>query len=99
MKPLLFKKIITLPILFIFLLLTSNTVFPQNDAITKKESNLRFEQLIMSLRETVEEGMMRLDKIDEKYLTKLSGLVDYDRAYLSKTNEKQFFSKEKGNKK
>ena len=47
----------------------------------------------MSLRETVEEGMMRLNKIDERYLTKLSCLVVYDRAYLSQTSEKQFFSK------
>ena len=93
MKTLLFKKIIILPICFTYLLLTSHNVFPQNNSITKKESNLRFEQLIVSLRETVEEGMTRLNKIDERYLTKLSGLVDYDRAYLSKTNEKQFFSK------
>ena len=93
MKPLLFKKIIILPILFTYLLLTSHNVFSQNNSITKKESNLRFEQLIVSLRATVEEGMMHLNKIDERYLTKLSGLVDYDRAYLSKTSEKQFFSK------
>mgnify|MGYP003313393709 FL=1 len=93
MKSLLFKKLIILPIFFTYLLLTSHNVFPQNNSITKKESNLRFEQLIGSLRETVEEGMIRLNKIDERYLTKLSGLVDYDRAYLSKTSEKKFFSK------
>ena len=93
MRPLLFKKIVILPVLLMYLLLTSHTLFSQNNSIVKKEGNLRFERLILSLRATVEEEMIRLNKIDENYLTKLSGLVNYDRAYLSKISEKQFFSK------
>ena len=59
----------------------------------KKEDNFRFEQLIVNLRTTIEEEMIRLDNIDDNYLTKLSGLITYDRVYLSKNSEKQFFSK------
>ena len=47
----------------------------------------------MSLGKTIEEEMIRLDSIDDNYLTRLSGLITYDRAYLSKNSEKQFFSK------
>ena len=36
---------------------------------------------------------MRLNKIDDNYLTKLSGLSTFDREYLSKNSAKQFFSK------
>ena len=93
MKRLLFKKMTILSILLMHLLLTSHTVFSQTNSIVKKEGNLRLEQLIVSLRTTVEEEMTRLDKIDDNYLTKISGLINYDRTYLSKASEKQFFSK------
>ena len=93
MKPLLLRKTTILPILFMFLLLTSNTAFPQTNSIVEKEGKLRMEQLILSLRMTVEEGIIRLDKIDDDYLTKISGLINYNRAYLSKASEKHFFSK------
>ena len=37
--------------------------------------------------------MSLLDNIDDNYLTKMSGLTTYDRAYLTTNSEKQFFSK------
>ena len=93
MKPLFFRKMIILPVSLIYLLLTSHTVLSQTSSMIKKESNLRFEKLIVTVRTTVEEGIINLDNIDHNYLTKLSGLINYDRAYLSKAGEKQFFSK------
>ena len=91
MKPLFFKKMIILPGLLMYLLLTSHTVLSQTNPTIKKAGNLRLEKLIVTVRTTVEEGMTSLDSIDDNYLTKLSGLVNYDRAYLSKASEKQFF--------
>ena len=82
-----------MPILLIYFLLISHPALSQKNSSSVNESNLKFEQLIVSLRTTVEEGMIRLNRIDNNYLTKLSGLITYDRAYLSKTSEKQFFSK------
>ena len=93
MKSLFFKKMMILPVFFMYLLLTSHTVLSQTNSMTKKEGNLILEKLIVTVRTTVEEGMMNLDDIDDNYLTKLSGLINYDRAYLSKASEKQFFSK------
>ena len=93
MKPLFFKKLLILPVLLMYLLQTSHTVLSQPNSMIKKEGNLRLEKLIVTVRTTVEAGMMSLDNIDENYLTKLSGLINYDRAYLSKASEKQFFSK------
>ena len=93
MKPLFLKKMIIFPGLLMYLLLTSHTVLSQTNSTIKKEGNLRLEKLITTVRTTVEEGMTSLDNIDDNYLTKLSGLVNYDRAYLSKASEKQFFSK------
>ena len=93
MKPLFFKKMIIFPGLLMYLLLTSHTVLSQTNPTIKKAGNLRLEKLIVTVRTTVEEGMTSLDNINDNYLTKLSGLVNYDRAYLSKASEKQFFSK------
>ena len=93
MKPLFLKKMIILPGLLMYLMLTSHAVLSQTNSTIKKEGNLRLEKLITTVRTTVEEGMTSLDNIDDNYLTKLSGLVNYDRAYLSKASEKQFFSK------
>ena len=93
MKNFLVKKTTMLLILLTYLMFTSYSVFSQTNSNVLKEGNLRFEQLIVNLRTTVEEGMIRLDKIDENYLTKLSGLITFDRVYLSKNSEKQFFSK------
>ena len=93
MKHLFLKKITILPILFTVLLFTNYSVFSQTNSSVKKEGSLRFEQLSVNLRTTVEEGIKSLDKIDENYLTKLSGLATYDRVFLSKNSEKQFFSK------
>ena len=93
MKHLLLKKTIILSILFKCLLFTSCSVFSQTNSNALKDGNLRFDQLIVNLRTTFEEGMMRLNKIDDNYLTKLSGLSTFDRQYLSKNSAKQFFSK------
>ena len=90
---LLLKKTTITLILLTYLLFTSYAVFSQTNSKVLKEGNLRFEQLIVNLRSTVEEEMIRLDKIDDNYLTKLSGLITFDRTYLSKNSEKQFFSK------
>ena len=93
MKPLCFKKMMILPVLFMYLLLTSHNVLSQTNSMIKKEGNMILEKLIMTVKTTVEEGMKSLDNIDDNYLTKISGLINYDRAYLSKASEKQFFSK------
>ena len=93
MKYFLVKKTIILPILLINFYLISHSGFSQTNSNVLKEDNLKLEHLIVNLRTTVEEGMMRLDNIDHNYLIKLSGLITYDRDYLSKTSEKQFFSK------
>ena len=87
------KKTTTLLIVIIYLLFTSHSGFSQINLTSGKEDDLKFEQLIVNLRETVKKEMIRLDKIDNKYLTKISGLINYDRIYLSKTSERQFFSK------
>ena len=92
-KNLLLKKTTIPSILLTYLLFTSYSVFSQTNSNPLKEDNLRFEQLIMNLRTTVEEEMILLDKIDDNYLTKLSGLITFDRMYLTKNSEKQFFSK------
>ncbi len=94
MKSLFLKKMIILPGLLTYLLLTSHTVLSQTNFVIKKEDNLRLEKLIVTLKATVKEGMISLDNIDDNYLTKLSGLINYDRAYLSKVSEKHFFSKD-----
>ena len=93
MKRLLLKKTTIISILFTCLLSTSCSVFSQTNSNALKDGNLRFDQLIVNLKTTVEEGMVRLNKIDDNYLTKLSGLSTFDRVYLSKNSEKQFFSK------
>ena len=93
MKRLIVKRTAIYPVLFVSFLLTSLPVFSQTNSNVVKEGNLIFEKLIVNLRTTVEESMMRLDSIDDNYLTKLSGLTNYDRIYLSKNSEKQFFSK------
>ena len=90
---LLLKKTIIPPFLIMYLLFTSYSVSSQTNSNVLKEGNLGFEHLIVNLRTTVEEGMIRLDNIDQNYLTKLSGLTTYNRVYLSKNSEKQFFSK------
>jgi hypothetical protein len=94
MEQSLVKRTAILPILVIYILLIPHTGFSQKNSNVVKEGNLRFEKLIQNLRTTVKKEMIRLDSIDDNYLTKLSGLIPYDRAYLSKTSEKQFFSKE-----
>ncbi|MFL2800387.1 MAG: cell wall hydrolase [Paracoccaceae bacterium] len=93
MKHLLLKKTTILSMLLTYLSFTSYSVFSQTSSNVLKEGNSRFEQLIVNLRMTVQEEMMRLDKIDDNYLTKLSGLITFDRVYLAKNSEKQFFSK------
>ena len=93
MKTIFIKKMIILPVLLINLMSTSLTVFSQTNSIVKKEGNLKLEQLFVSLRTTVEEGMISINNIDDNYLKKLSGLINYDRAYLTKASEKYFFSK------
>ena len=92
MKPLFFKKMTIFPILLMYLLLITHPILSQTNS-NQKRKRFRFERLIVNLRTTVEEGMIKLDNIDDNYLTKLSGLVSYDRVYLSKTSEKQFFSR------
>ena len=74
-------------------MLISHTAFSQKNSNVVKEGDIKFEKLIQNLRTTVKKEIIRLDSIDDNYLTKLSGLITYDRAYLSKTIEKHFFSK------
>ena len=93
MKHLFLKKTTIINFLLTYLLFTSYSVSSQTNSNVLKDGNFRFEPLIVNLRTTVEEGMMRLNKIDDNYLTKLSGLSTFDRQYLSKNSAKQFFSK------
>ena len=75
----------------IFLLVTK-FAFSQLNSNVLKQDSFRFEQSIVNLKTTIEEGMNHLDNIDDNYLTKISGLITYDRAYLAKNSEKLFFS-------
>ena len=87
------KRRTIFPILFIYFLLIGQLAFSQTNLNVKKEGNLGIELFILNLGTTIEEEMIRLDSIDNNYLTRLSGLITYDRVYLSKNSEKQFFSK------
>ena len=89
-----FKRRTSFPILFIHFLLISHLAFSQTNSNVKKEGNVGIEPFLVNLGKTIEEEMIRLDSIDDNYLTRLSGLITYDRVYLSKNSEKQFFSKE-----
>ena len=93
MKHSLVTRRTSFPILFIYFLLISHLAFSQTNSTVKKEGNLDIEPFIVNLGTTIEEEMIRLDSIDDNYLTRLSGLITYDRAYLSNNSEKQFFSK------
>ena len=92
-KYLLVKRRLTFPFLFIYFLLICHLAFSQTNSNVKKEDNLGIEPVIVNLGKIIEEEMIRLDSIDDNYLTRLSGLITYDRAYLSNNSEKQFFSK------
>ena len=93
MKHSLNKRRISFPILFTYFLLICHLAFSQTNSNVKKEGNLGIELIILNLGTTIEEEMIRLERIDDNYLLRLSGLITYDRAYLSKNSEKQFFSK------
>ena len=93
MKHSLVKRRTSFPILFIYFLLISHLAFSQTNSNVKKEGNFGIEPIIVNLLTIIEEEMIRLDSIDDNYLTRLSGLITYDRAYLSNNSEKQFFSK------
>ena len=86
-KYLLVKRRPTFPFLFIYFLLICHLAFSQTNSNVKKEGNLDIEPFIVNLGTTIEEEMIRLDSIDDNYLTRLSGLITYDRAYLSKNSE------------
>ena len=83
MKHLIVKRRTSLPILFMYFLLISHLALSQTNSNLKKEDNLGFEPVIVNLGTTIEEEMIRLDSIDDNYLTRLSGLITYDRVYLS----------------
>ncbi len=87
------KGKIILAILFINFLSIMHPALSQTTSNVGTEDNKRFEQLIVNLRTTVKEEFIRLNGIDKNYLTKLSGLISYDRAYLAKSSETQVFSK------
>ena len=93
MKQSFVKRRTSFPILFIYFLLICHLAFSQTNSNEKKEGNLGIEPFIVNLGTTIEEEMIRLDSIDDNYLIRLSGLITYDRVYLSKNSEKQFFSK------
>ncbi len=93
MKHSLVKRRISFPILFIYSVLVCHLAFSQTASIGEKQDDLGIEPFIMNLGKTIEGEMIRLDSIDDNYLTRLSGLITYDRVYLSKNSEKQFFSK------
>ena len=92
-KYLLVKRKPKFPFLFIYFLLICHLAFSQTNSNVTREGNLGVEPFIVNLRTSIKEQMIRLDSIDDNYLTRLSGLITYDRAYLSNNSEKQFFSK------
>ena len=77
------KRRISFPFLFIHFLLMSHLALSQTNSNVKKEGNLDIEPFIFNLGTTIEEEMIRLDSIDNNYLTRLSGLITYDRVNLS----------------
>ena len=93
MKHLLFKITLIFPISILISLILTQVGFSQLNSNDLKQSSLRNEQSILNLKTTIEEGMNYLDNIDDNYLTKISGLITYDRVYLAKNSEKLFFSK------
>ena len=92
MKQLLSKTTLVFPISTLILLIFTKSAFSQLSTNVLKQDSFRFEQSIVGLKTTIEEGMNHLDNIDDNYLTKISGLITYDRAYLAKNSEKLFFS-------
>ena len=92
MKHLLFKTTLIFPISILILLILKQFAFSQLNSNDLKQGSFRFEQSILNLKTTIEEGMNYLDNIDDNYLTKISGLITYDRVYLAKNSEKLFFS-------
>ena len=93
MKHLIINQIALLLTSLICLIQMSHVTFAQETSKALKEGNLKLEQSIVDLRITVKEELNYLDKIDNNYLTQMSGLTTFDRAYLAKNSEKQFFSK------
>ena len=92
MKQSLSKKTLVFLISTLIFLLFTKFAFSQLNSNVLKQDSFRFEQSIVNLKTTIEEGMNHLDNIDDNYLTKISGLITYDRAYLTKNSEKLFFS-------
>ena len=91
-----FSLLKTTPIflgLILWLLILSQFAFSQMNSNVLEQGSSRFEKSIVNLKTTIEEGMIYLDNIDNNYLTKISGLITYDRVYLTKNSEKLFFSK------
>ncbi len=91
-----FSLLKTTPIflgLILWLLILSQFAFSQMNSNSLEQGSSRFEKSIVNLETTIEEGMIYLDNIDNNYLTKISGLITYDRVYLTKNSEKLFFSK------
>ncbi len=93
MKNKLKQIMITIPIFIIYLFNLTNIVFSQTKSNVVSNDELRVGQMIVDLRTTVKDGIQNLNKIDDNYLTKISGLTMYDRVYLTKNSEKEFFSK------
>ncbi len=92
MKYSILKKMAILSIFLTFFLNIAISAFSQTNSNNEKEGNLKFERLITDLRTTVSEEVNHLDNIDDNYLMKMSGLVNYDRLYLANNSEQTFFS-------
>ena len=74
-----FKRRTSFPILFIHFLLISHLAFSQTNSNVKKEGNVGIEPFIVNLGKTIEQEMIRLDSIDDNYLTSpADGLVLQD---------------------
>ncbi len=74
MKHSLVTRRTSFPILFMYFLLISHLAFSQTISNVKKEGIFDIEPFIVNLGTTIEEEMIRLDSIDDNYLTRLSGL-------------------------
>ena len=76
MKKSLSKITLVFLILTLFFLLFTKFAFSQLNSNVLKQDSFRFEQSIVNLKTTIEEGMNHLDNIDDNYLTKIITTMD-----------------------
>ena len=87
------KSNLALSIFAFFLINAGKPALTQINISDAKNGNSKVSQILNEFSVTANAEMKLLNKVDDNYLTKLSGLVTYDRKYLAKNSEIEFFSK------